>query len=224
MKHLFFYVVISFLLISCGDDNVTDSTAKAPTVSEKKQNFKDLLIPAIEQAYTDLNQQYLKIKQAIKDGEQQELIAQLKTTYKVTTNDELLMALKPHPKSIVIAQAAMESGWATSRIFKEANNVFGVWSFNENEPRIAAAQKRGDKTIYLKKYATIADSVKDNYKVLATGRAFKEFRELRMKTDNPFELVKKLDKYSEIGDKYGKELASMIRFNQFNKLDETFYP
>ena len=108
---------------------------------------------------------------------------------------------------------------ATSRFFREANNVFGVWSFDENEPRISAGKKRGDKTIWLKKYKTIEDSIRDNYRVLARGSAYAKFRKMRLKTDNPFELVKTLDKYSEIGDKYGEELASVIRYNQFNKYD-----
>jgi Bax protein len=40
-----------------------------------------------------------------------------------------------------------------------------------------------------------------------------------MKSDNPYELVKKLDKYSERGDEYGKELASIIKYNKFCKYD-----
>ena len=92
------------------------------------------------------------------------------------------MALKPHPKSIALAQAAMESSWATSRFFTEANNVFGVWSFNESEPRIAAGKKRGNKTIWVKKYHSIKASMQDYYRTLARGVAFSEFRKLKMET------------------------------------------
>jgi Bax protein len=128
--------------------------------------------------------------------------------------------MKPHPQSITLAQSAMESAWGTSRFLQEANNVFGVWSFNKNEPRVAAGKKRGKTTIYVKKYATIADSIKDYYRVLATGRAFKGFRAAKMKTNNPYTLVKHLDKYSERGADYGKELASMIRYNKLTKYDD----
>ena len=63
----------------------------------------------------------------ITDAEQSnEVVEQLKVKYKVTTNSELWMAFKPHPKSNAIAQAAMESSWASSRFFREANNAFGV--------------------------------------------------------------------------------------------------
>ncbi|MEA2091937.1 MAG: glucosaminidase domain-containing protein, partial [Campylobacterota bacterium] len=147
-------------------------------------------------------------------------ISNLKKIYKVETDKELLMAIKPHPRSIAIAQAAMESAWATSRFFKKANNIFGVWSFSKNEPRIAAGETRGTKTIWLRKYTNIKDSVRDYYKTLARSPAFKKFRELKMKTDDPYRLVKKLDRYSEIGDKYAEELTSMIKYNKFYLYDK----
>ena len=41
-----------------------------------------------------------------------------------------------------------------------------------------------------------------------------------MQTNNPYELVKKLDKYSEKGALYGEELTSIISFNKFDQYDE----
>ena len=193
------------------------------TVQEKKQRFKALLVPSVNQVYQELDKRYQAVTAAIKAGTDSERIEKLKTEYRAKTDEELLAALKPHPRSIALAQAAMESAWATSRFFIQANNVFGVWSFDKNEPSIAAGEQRGDKTIWLKKYSSIYASVKDNYRILAKGDAFKEFRALRVKTNNPYELVKKLDRYSEKGDEYGKELASMISFNNFAKYDSTVY-
>ncbi|MDA7816911.1 glucosaminidase domain-containing protein [Sulfurimonas sp.] len=196
------------------------TTLSAQTVQEKKANFISIVAPAVEDIYKELDAQYKNIKANIKNPEYSQKIANLKKTYKATSDAELLMALKPHPRSIAIAQAAMESAWATSRFFRDATNIFGVWSFNKNEPRIAAGQKRGKKTIWLKKYSDVKDSIRDYYKTLARSHAFKEFRALKMKTDNPHELVKKLDRYSEMGSKYGKELSSMIRYNKFYKYDK----
>jgi len=190
------------------------------SVQEKKRRFRELLVPAVNEAYLELSNEYKKVSILIKTDEHNKKLENLRTKYKVQTNTELLTAIKPHPKSIALAQAALESAWGTSRFFKEANNVFGVWSFNKNEPRIAAGEKRGDKTIWLKKYISIKDSVKDYYLTLAKGRAFKEFRELKISTDNPYELVLKLDKYSEKGEEYANELTSVISYNKFNLYDE----
>ena len=190
------------------------------TVQEKKKRFSALIVPAVEEAYLDLLEQYDEVSELIKNNKNRERIDALKEEYRADSDEELLMAIKPHPRSIAIAQAAMESAWGTSRFFREANNLFGVWSFDSSEPRIAAGEKRGNKTIWVKRYSSIKASIKDYYRVLARGRSYKEFRKLKMTTDDPYLLVKKLDKYSERGAAYSKELASMIRFNKFYNHDK----
>lgn len=189
------------------------------TVQEKKARFKSLIIPPVETVYKQLMNRYNLTKEKIESGNVDAEIDALKAEYKANSDEELLMALKPHPKSIAIAQAAMESSWATSRFFLVANNIFGVWSFDENEPRVAALQKRGDKTIWVKKYATIEDAIYDYYRTLGRSSAFAEFRQTRMETDDPFVLVTKLDRYSEKGSLYGEELTSIIKFNKFDQYD-----
>ncbi|MCK5915459.1 MAG: glucosaminidase domain-containing protein [Deltaproteobacteria bacterium] len=190
------------------------------SVQEKKRRFTETITPPVHRVYTDLMQQYQEAVELIQATVDSEQLKTLKIKYKATTDEELLMALKPHPQSITIAQAAMESSWATSRFFKEANNIFGVWSFNKNDQRIAAAKSREGKTIWLKKYNSIEDSIRDYYKTLATGRAYKEFRALKMKTNDPYKLVKKLDHYSEKGAEYGRELAEIIHFNKLETYDQ----
>jgi Bax protein len=194
--------------------------SKPISAKEKKKRFRELVVPAVDKVYKELNTQFLDISKNINNIEYAQKIANLKSTYKVKTDKELLMALKPHPKSIAIAQAAMESAWATSRFFKKAKNIFGIWSFNKNHSRIAAKGTRNGKTIWIKKYEHIENSIRDYYKNLGRSFAFKEFRALRMKTNDPYELVKKLDRYSEMGAAYGKEITSMIKFNKFYLYDK----
>ncbi len=201
--------LFSLLLISVALYYFSPKDTELPpmTVQEKKAQFKKLIVPAVNSVYADLMKQYNEISDAIQSGSDADKIAKLKLEYKASNDNELLMALKPHPKSIAIAQAAMESSWATSRFFREAYNIFGVWSFNEDEPRIAALQKRGDKTIWVKKYSSIEESVYDYYRTLARSGAFSEFRQTKMETNDPFVLVTKLDRYSEKGSVYGEELT-----------------
>ena len=214
-------VLISIFLVSAVIYFYTakDTTLPKMTVQEKKARFKALIIPAVDEVYDDLMVQYNDVSASLKSGSNTDEIAELKVEYKAKSDAELLRALKPHPKSIAIAQAAMESSWATSRFFREAYNIFGVWSFDEDEPRIAALQKRGDKTIWVKEYSSVKASVSDYYRTIARGDAFKEFRQLKMKTNDPHALVKKLDRYSEKGAEYGHELTSIIKFNKFRQYD-----
>ena len=195
--------------------------AKQPSVSEKKKKFFALVVPAIEHIHEEQEEQYERVKKSIDEGIATDEILTLKQRYRVSSNKSLLLALKPHPQSIVIAQAAIESAWGTSRFFREANNIFGMWSKNPNEPRIAAGVKRnGKKTIWLRKFATLDESIEQYYQTIGRVKHYKEFRKLRYETNDPFLLVKKLDKYSELGDEYTRIIASVIRHNDLTKYDK----
>jgi len=190
-----------------------------PTVQQKKQRFKNILVPIITEVYNTLQNQYNNVKRDMEQGKNQEFIEKLKIEYKAKNNQELLQALKPHPVSIALAQAAIESAWLTSRFTIKANNIFGVWSFNSEEPRIEANATRGEKKIYLKKYKTYKAAVTDYYKNLAKNWAYDKFREERTLTDDPYHLVQFLQSYSEKKERYTKILAKMIEYNKFDKHD-----
>jgi len=210
-------LLLSFVLLST--NTLAAKAVKPISVKEKKKRFFNTMVPVVNSVYKELNIQYKDIKKNIKNPKYKKKIVALKKAYKIKTDKQLLMALKPHPRSIALAQAVLESAWGTSRFYKKANNVFGVWSFNKKEPRIAASQKRGKKTVWLKKYPSIRESVKDYYKNLSRSHAFVEFRELKMKTNDPYKLVKKLNRYSEMKESYTKELATIIKFNKLQKYD-----
>lgn len=225
MKYI--YIVLSLLIHSSIYSSDTsfkyytvDKIPSNMSVATKKERFYHLVTPAVKKVHQNLMDEFIRIQSNIQNHRGQVEIHNLKTAYKVKTDQELLEVMKPHPPSIAIAQAAMESAWATSRFFREANNVFGMWSPNPNEPRIAAGIKRnGDRTVWLKKFNSIEDSVKAYYRLMARGKHYKEFRKVRYQTDDVHEIVKKLDKYSEIGHFYGEELSAMIRFNKLTKYD-----
>jgi len=211
-------ILLSFVLFS--SNTLLAKNAKPLSIKEKKERFFKILVPTVNSVYMELYGDYKRIKKNIKNPKYKKYISALKKTYKVKTDKDLLKALKPHPRSIALAQAAVESAWGTSKFYKKANNVFGIWSFNKNEPRIAASQKRGTKTIWLKKYTSIRESVKDYYMNISRSHAFVEFRELNMKTNDPYKLVKKLTRYSEMKEKYTQELATVIKYNKLYRYDK----
>lgn len=189
------------------------------SVEEKKLRFRCLVQPDLEAVYLELNDQYQRVQNTIKNNSNDETINQLKVDYNANSNQQLLLALKPHPISIAIAQAAIETAWGTSRFFREANNLYGIRASTQFQPRIAAGKKVGNKVLWLKKYDSIKASITDYYLVLSRAQAYIDFRLLKMKTTDPHQLVKKLRDYSERKDAYVKELSSVIRFNQFDALD-----
>jgi len=96
----------------------------------------------------------------------------------------------------------------------------GIWSDNKNEPRSAASKKRGGTyTVWLRKFSTVEDSVREYYKTIGRSNAYKEVRKVRYESDDVFEIIKKLDRYSELKEKYTEELASIIRYNKLTRYD-----
>tara|TARA_R110000782_G_scaffold4413_1_gene15683 strand:+ start:108 stop:683 length:576 start_codon:yes stop_codon:yes gene_type:complete len=82
------------------------------------------------------------------------------------------------PREIIIAQAVIESAYGTSRFAVEGNNLFGVMTFNLDEPHLKPLGSKNSK-FGAKVYQNKCESVKDYIIVLNTGSAFTDFRELR---------------------------------------------
>ena len=192
-------------------------------VQNKKQAFINIMLPSILLAKHQLEEDRNKVlalenkREPLSDEEERYLV-NLKKDYKCHTSKELLLRLSTHPTSIVLAQAAIESGWGTSRFYKEANNVFGVWSYSENEPRIKAMEDREGKSIYVRKYDVLSESIISYFKTIARG-PYSEFRAAREKISEVSILISYLKVYSELREEYVKRLGQLIQFNKFEKYD-----
>lgn len=147
-------------------------------------------------------------------------IIELMDQYNVVDIPDLMYRLGSHPTSIVIAQAAIESGWGQSRFLKKGNNLFGVWSYSKSGERMEAWNTREGKSIYVRKYDTIYESLEDYFKTIATTWAYQKFRQKRIETDNPFELIWYLNYYSELRYDYVQKLGVLIVQNDLHKYDQ----
>lgn len=200
------------------------------SIKKRKKKFIDLMLPAILISKYELEQNYKRFQAILsKDTsdwktEEYNFIESLFHEYKTVDTLELKSRLLSHPVSIVLAQAAIESAWGTSRFFREANNPFGIWSFNEDEPRISSQGARDGEYVYLRKYDNVQESIDNYFKTLANG-PYKEFRKARKTTTNPDILVAKLINYSEKKVQYTKELSIIIKKNNLTHFDHyTIHP
>ena len=193
------------------------------SIKRKKEIFINMMIPSILLAKHKMKMERRKVlRLSTKENlsaEEAFWLQQKRVDFKVETNDELYKNMEIHPTSLIIAQAIVESGWGTSKFFQKANNVFGIWSFNKQDKRIQASEKRGKRRIYLKKYSSIHQSIYDYLLTIGNVSQYKSFREKRLKTQDPFVLVKYLDKYSERGDDYIKDIKNIIKSNKLTKYD-----
>ena len=192
-------------------------------VKERKEAFINLMLPSILIAKQQLAETRKTVSELIySDREisnnEMNYLKKLMEEYKCNESIDLLSKLLTHPTSIVLAQAAIESGWGTSRFYREANNLFGVWSYKMSEPRIKASEERDGKAVYVKKYKSLSTSILSYFKVLARG-PYSTFRSKREETNDVFDLISHLTLYSEKKEAYVNILEQLIRFNSLEQYD-----
>jgi Bax protein len=197
------------------------------SISEKKQQFINQVLPAILIVKFNEHQKYERIKliiSQISKGEkptkiEQQFLDSLIIRYNADTNENLLTRLKPHPTSLVLAQAAIESGWGQSRFAIEGNNLFGIVA----TPNDAAFQKSklssGGRRISVKKYDTVEESIEHYFFTIGKNQAYRSFRIKRFEEAKVNQLIDELHKYSVKGDEYSKMLKQIIIWNDLTKYD-----
>lgn len=193
---------------------------------ERKKAFVEMLLPAINEVHEEIKENKAIVeKLAIKEDltpEEKEFCEKLFKTYKVEYGNwkELQGKMVIYPASLILTQGALESGWGTSRFFREGNNIFGMWSTNPNEPRIAANGIRENGFVpHLRKYDTIEESVKDIVMTISVSDAYKTVRKLLNEDKAPREVAYGLIKYSEEGTKYVEKVQKTLEYNDFEKYD-----
>ncbi|MEJ2003399.1 MAG: glucosaminidase domain-containing protein [Cyclobacteriaceae bacterium] len=198
-------------------------------IDRKKQKFIDLMLPSILAVKYNYDIRFNKVDRILRKLHEQGFVDHEDSVYLIAeTADfnarnwwDLRKRLKTHPVSIVIAQAAVESGWGSSRFFRTANNVFGIWSFDSDENRIQSGAARGNQSVFLRAYPNVAASIKDYFDVLSSGRAYRKFRNARTNTSDPLALIPHLQNYSELRSGYIRKLRTIITQNSLSKYDSS---
>ena len=83
----------------------------------------------------------------------------------------------PVPLDLLLAQAALESGWGTSRFAREGKNLFGMRTYNLTEPHMLPSNK--PRKWGVKVYEHECDSVMHYINTLNNGTAFGKYQKLR---------------------------------------------
>ena len=148
-----------------------------------------------------------------------------KYDYEGSNIGELLMRVDIVPLSLALAQAAIESGWGTSRYLREGNALYGQYTFDKSLG-LRPQDRDEDKNFYVRKFINLSDSTRSYLKNINTHNAYVKFRQkrgtLRMNGDSltGLSLVKFLDNYSERGSEYVADIKTIIETNNFMKFDK----
>ena len=141
--------------------------------------------------------------------------------------NELLDSVDIIPSSIVLAQAANESGWGTSRFAREFNALFGEYTYDFSKGVVPLLREEGEKYL-VKSFDSINRSVQSYFNNLNSHYAYSDFREVRriMREQNNFNniklLVNQLDSYAE-DENYIKTINAIIDKNKLNEFDDHTY-
>jgi len=188
-------------------------TALAETGNEKKALH--LILKKFPEGYQDLDfsDDYGPWGRVLTIDEI-EFVMMLSQKYRTKLARELVKRIDLVPLSMIMAQGAIESSWATSRFANEGNNLFGIWTWGEKG--IVPEQRDDDKNHKLASYDSILDSVRAYILNLNRLPAYRHFRNIRKQTMNPLKLAEGLLNYSERRDLYVEELKSFIKYNKLS--------
>ena len=141
--------------------------------------------------------------------------------------DELRLRVDAIPVSLVLSQAAEESGWGTSRFAFSGNALFGQWTWGDDGIR-PEAQRAGRGDYKIAAFDTPLQSVQAHARNLNTHPAYEEFRKVRAgrrQAREPLrghDLVSTLTSYSERGSAYVRTLRTIMRANRLDAADEAY--
>ena len=211
--------------------------------SDKKAAFYDYLLPMIHHVNLEIvveRQMLLLMSAELSKGghlttEHVQELDRVERRYGVLNDhfnlsariNDLLERVDVVPASLVVAQAAKESGWGTSRFAVQGNNFFGIWCFHEGcgiKPR----QRDLGLNHEVATFDTVEQGVRHYVRTINTHVAYGDLRELRARArerqqlPEGEQLANGLVHYSQRGEAYVKEIQFIIRHNQLQRFSRIY--
>jgi len=201
------------------------------TGDAQKQSFINLVLPLILAANDELLQRREAVQAAVQAHDRDKL-DQWAVLYRIEAEklddtelaERLLRRVDTIPVALALAQAAVESGWGTSRFARQGNALFGQWAWTESAGMrpLAASNDRA----VVRSFGSLLESVRAYMHNLNTHQNYERFRDARYRLKPQSEAVKArrlaayLDSYAEIGQAYVEKLLVIISSNNFDHYAE----
>jgi Bax protein len=136
---------------------------------------------------------------------------------------QLLKRVDVIPPSMVLAQAANESAYGTSRFARMGNNLFGEWTFTPGKGLVPQDRPEGE-SYEVRRFSSLYDSVKSYMRNINTNSAYTALRNQRAMLRSEglplrgMDLAEGLKLYSTRRDDYVKDIREIIRRNRLSLL------
>lgn len=207
----------------------TPDFEKITNIEDRKQAFFDYLLPEIEKQ----NSKIIRLRNDIKNNRLSarnldELFRYYRLDKKATVED-LLTSIDVIPASLVLSQAAYESGWGRSRFAKYYHNFFGLWCFKKGCGVVPNQRRAGDKH-EIKKFSSLEKGIEYYMHSINRNMAYATLRKIRKnKRDNQevisgIGLAEGLINYAEIGYDYVETVQQIITDNSLSRYDYYLEP
>jgi len=139
--------------------------------------------------------------------------------YKSSRAVELLKKIQPVPVSLILAQSAIESAWGGSRFAQAGNNLFGIWTWNDNDEGLVPKRRENGKTHRVKSFPSLHAAVQEYSLILNSQPAYRGFRKLRNGTSDSIIMSSGLINYSSRRNRYVSDVQNLIRINKLRRYD-----
>jgi Bax protein len=230
IKHIFYLWLLVITLNGTGMPNVYYKLKNKNMIKEYFFTYIDSLAVAqnklILKDRAFVEDFYLKRNVVSTSSKEYKRFLRITKRYKLKTTDKLskyLFHIDIIPNSLLLAQAAIESGWGKSRFIKDANNIFGQWTWTGEG--LTPKNRDFHKKHKIKTFKSMGESVRGYMINLNLGWAYEDFRRLRAKLRKQNKklsglvLSKTLVNYSQKKEKYTKLLAKIIKKNNLERFD-----
>ena len=195
---------------------------------DQKQSFINLVLPLIVASNDELVQRRNAVKVA-SDAKNRAILEKWAVLYRVEPEKlddaelakQLLRRVDTIPVPLALAQAAIESGWGTSRFALQGNALFGQWAWTESAGIRPLAASNGRAVV--RSFGSLLESVRAYMHNLNTHPNYKRFRMARQRLSTQNESTKAgnlaayLDSYAEIGAAYVDKLRAVMTSNNFDQ-------
>jgi Bax protein len=221
-----------------------DDLHRITTTQQKKNLFFSSILPMAMLANEEISQQRATLDAIFQNFDQMETIStqqkkeidEITARYRVKkdplTNASaramLFRRVDTIPESLVLAQAANESGWGTSRFSRQANNIFGEWTFTPGQGIVPENRPEGE--IYeVRRFPSLYQSVRSYMRNINTHRAYTSLRKKREELRRSsldvsgVKLSLELDNYSTRRQAYSREIQALIKANRLEELTSVTY-
>jgi Bax protein len=235
MKFLFNAIAIAFFICASHVEAFNENFFKIQNTELRKREFVKNMLPLIQKAneailaeremVDSFFTQFKKVRKLEKmDQKNIEKMLELADKYEIKSvvNEKLFKRrVAPVPPSLAITQSAIETGWGSSRFFKEANNAFGQWTYSKTNGLVPNRRDDG-KTHKIRVFNSVQDSVHAYMLNLNRNEAYNGFRDLRVILGNEFNGViaaSKMLNYSQRREKYIDLLREVMINNRLLRYD-----